>query len=77
VARSVHARLDSASEDILDRLHRQTGRSESELVREGLRLLAQSRRPPRAPKVIGLGRFASGKSDLGSNKRHLRGFGKS
>jgi hypothetical protein len=25
--------------------------------------------------VVGVGKFASGVSDLGSNKKHLRGFG--
>jgi hypothetical protein len=28
-----------------------------------------------AQKVIGIGRFDSGVSDLGSNKKHLEGFG--
>jgi hypothetical protein len=31
---------------------------------------------PRKRKIIGLGRFRSGRSDLGSNKQHLQGFGK-
>ena len=27
-------------------------------------------------KIVGLGQFTSGKKDLGSNKEHLKGFGK-
>jgi hypothetical protein len=28
------------------------------------------------PRIAGIGQFASGIDDLGSNKRHLKGFGK-
>jgi hypothetical protein len=28
------------------------------------------------PRIIGLGEFSSGVRDLGSNKNHLKGFGK-
>jgi len=31
---------------------------------------------PDRPRIAGLGQFASGISDLGSNKKHLKGFGK-
>jgi hypothetical protein len=37
--------------------------------------LASPRPAAGRPRVIGLGRFASGVLDLGSNKKHLRGFG--
>ena len=57
-------------------LVRELGWSPSQVVREGLRVLEASylRRKKRA--VIGLGRFCSGVPDLGSNKKHLRGFGR-
>jgi len=45
-------------------------------VREGLRLVEASQLRKKRRGVIGLGQFSSGVSDLGSNKRHLEGFGK-
>jgi hypothetical protein len=54
----------------LDRL----GLSPSMVVREGIRLLAATQ--PESRKIAGLGKFSSGASDLGSNKKHLQGFGR-
>jgi len=76
VSKIVQARLDDETRAVLERLRRQTGVGESELVRRGLKLLA-SASEERPKRIIGLGRFASGRTDLGSNKRHLRGFGRS
>jgi hypothetical protein len=76
MAKIVHARLDDDSEALLRRLGRDMGLSDSELLRRGLSALqAVSGRSGR-PRLIGLARFASGQPDLGSNKRHLAGFGK-
>ncbi len=76
MARMVHARLDEETDGVLRRLRRSTGLGESELIRRGLRALgAVSARRGRTG-VIGLGEFASGIRDLGSNKRHLDGFGR-
>jgi len=72
--KTVQARLDAATEKTLARLVDQLGVSPSMVVREGIRLLAASQ--PKSRKIIGLGKFASGISDLGSNKKHLRGFGR-
>ncbi len=76
MAETVQARLDRESQKKLNRLVRRLGLSPSEVVREGIRLLAacQTQHPP--ARIIGAGRFASGKSDLGSNKAHLKGFGR-
>jgi hypothetical protein len=52
----------------------QLGVSPSTVVREGIRLLAASQ--PKSRKIAGLGKFASGIPDLGSNKKHLKGFGR-
>jgi hypothetical protein len=51
------------------------GWSPSRVVRQGVLLLAACYAAPSAKRVIGVGRFASGVPDLGSNKKHLRGFG--
>jgi hypothetical protein len=45
-------------------------------VREGLRVLEASQLRRRKRAITGLGKYASGVSDLGSNKKHLRGYGK-
>lgn len=73
MGRIVHARLDDESERLLSSLRRRTGLPDSELLRRGLKALAVPRKGKAA--VVGLGRFASGARDLGSDKRHLRGFG--
>lgn len=73
---NVQARLDRRSQLALDGLVRRLGWSPSRVVREALRLLAACYGKPYTKKVIGIGRFASGVPDLGSNKKHLRGFGR-
>jgi hypothetical protein len=45
-------------------------------VREGLRLLAACRIRQGRRTIIGMGKFDSGVRDLGSNKEHLKGFGR-
>lgn len=76
MSRVAHIRLDPPTEAILERLTRETGRTPSELVREGLRMVAAAVPSPGTPEVVGLGAFESGTPDLGSNKAHLRGFGR-
>ena len=73
---NVQARLDRRSQIALQRLVVRLGWSPSRVVREGLRLLAACYSGPSGKRVIGVGRFASGISDLGSNKNHLKGFGR-
>ncbi len=78
MSRVVQARLDGATERLLLDLRRRLGLSDSQLVRRGLAALAEQEiGHPAPPKVTGIGRFASGHSDLGSNRAHLRGFGRS
>jgi hypothetical protein len=72
--KTVQARLDANTAKTLARLVDQMGLSPSMVVREGIRLLAASQ--PRSRKIVGLGKFASGVPDLGSNKKHLKGFGR-
>ena len=73
---AIHAMLDERSRKRLAALVRELGWAPSQVVREGLRVLEGTylRRKPRG--IIGLGKFGSGASDLGSNKEHLRGFGR-
>ncbi len=76
-ARIVQARLDKDTERVLTTLRRRTGLSESELVRRALRALSAGPQAVGAKKIHGLGRFSSGLPDLGSNREHLAGFGRS
>jgi len=73
---NVQARLDRSSQLALKELVRRLGWSPSRVVREGLRMLAACYGKPSTKRVIGIGQFASGVPDLGSNKKHLRGFGR-
>jgi hypothetical protein len=72
---AIQARLDDRSRKRLQVLMRELGWSPSEVVREGLRVLEASYLRRKKRGVIGLGKFSSGVPDLGSNKKHLRGFG--
>ena len=73
---TVQARLDAAEQRTLARLVRNLGWSPSRVVREGLRLLEASQPGVRPRRIAGLGKFSSGVRDLGSNKKHLKGFGR-
>ena len=74
----VHARLDENTRKTLLRLKRRYGWSDSEVVRQGIRALGETETAPqdRARQIVGLGKFKSGIPDLGSNKDHLRNFGR-
>jgi len=75
MSKMVHARLDPDTDNLLRRLRRSTGLGDSELIRRGLRVLETLQAGQGRPGIIGLGAFSSGIADLGSNKRHLDGFG--
>jgi len=71
----IHARLDAETERMLRQLERRFGWTDSQVVREGIKVLnGLTARGPR--RVLGLGRFRSGIPDLGSSKTHLKGFGR-
>jgi Arc/MetJ-type ribon-helix-helix transcriptional regulator len=74
----IHARLSDEDRAVLDELKKWTGRSESELVREGLRLIQRELKPKRsALDVAGKssGKFRGGPKDLSTSKEHLAEFG--
>ena len=71
---NVQARLDRRSQAALNNLVKRLGWSPSRAVREGLLLLDACYGKPSGKRVIGVGRFASGKPDLGSNKEHLKDY---
>ena len=73
---TVQARLTAEEQRALAHLVSHLGWSPSRIVREGLRLVAALHPPAGHPRIAGLGQFCSGKPDLGSNKKHLKGFGR-
>ena len=74
----VHARLDEHTREIMRRLQRRHGWSDSDIVRFGIRALAETEllAEERTMRIVGLGKFASGVDDLGSNEAHLEDFGR-
>jgi hypothetical protein len=73
---SIQARLDKETEKSLAQLVRRLGWTPSRVVREALRLMAACYLPKGKRTIIGLGKFDSGIRDLGSNKEHLKDFGR-
>ena len=74
----VHARVGKEDRALLDRLKHATGRSESDLVRRGLRLVAKELGGrPSARELAGpsVGKFERGPRDVSTNRTHLDGFG--
>jgi hypothetical protein len=71
----VQARLDEEAQQALAEVIKRNGWSTSRAVREGLRLLVQQQGGDAASRMIGIGMFASGVSDMGSNKKYLEGLG--
>lgn len=76
VKATVQARLDPETGRTLDQLVTRLGWTPSRVVREGLRLLAATNGRARRPRIAGVGKFASRVRDLGSNPKHLTGFGR-
>jgi hypothetical protein len=76
MARIVHARIDEETAKMLKELQCRLGWSDSQVVREGIKVLNGLLGRGPAGRIIGLGRFRSGIPDLGSNKNHLKGFGR-
>lgn len=72
---SIQARLDPETQVILERLTKRLGWSSSQVVREGLRLLAKDHKVSTGTKIIGLGQF-DGPPDLATNKKYMKGFGR-
>lgn len=75
----IHARLADADRAVLEELKQATGRSESEIVRLGIHLVAkEERRGQSALALAGrsVGRFKKGPKDLARNPQHLDGFGR-
>jgi Arc/MetJ-type ribon-helix-helix transcriptional regulator len=75
---TITLKIPEATARWLEEQAKQRHRSKSELVREAIEQLRKASRPKSALTVAGdaVGRVASGKRDLASNKAHLRRFGR-
>lgn len=73
---TVQARLDDETTAALKVIARRNGWSASQAVREAIKLLTRQSEPGKPAQIIGLGKYDSGIIDLGSNKKHLEGYGK-
>ena len=76
MSRIIQARIDEETESLLSQLQLRLGWSDSQIVREGIKALGVLSGPSQRRKIVGVGKFASGKADLASNKKHLKGFGR-
>jgi len=77
MGRIVQARLDEDTLQLLTRLRRLTGLTDSELLRRGVRRLAQDTGKTPRRRIVGIGRFAAKAADLATNKKYLKDFGRS
>jgi predicted DNA-binding protein len=74
----IHARLSKEDRTVLERLKQSTGRTESEIVRRGLKLVVEEEGRRRSALDLAgrsVGRFKKGPRDLSTNKKRLEGFG--
>jgi len=74
----IHARLGQEDRAVLQALKQSTGRTESELVRRGIQLIADEEgRRTSALALAGRSvcRFKRGPRDLSTNRKRLEGFG--
>ena len=75
MSKVVQARLDDETESLRTKLQKQTGWSNSEIVRRGIRLLASVSLSTSKRRFSGIGKYDSGVPDLATNKAHMEGFG--
>lgn len=71
----VQARLDRETQAVLERLVKRHGWSTSRVVREGIRLVEQRQAAVVRPRLIDIGMFEGGPTDLSTNKKYLEDLG--
>jgi hypothetical protein len=72
---AVQARLSAEEQRLLDELVSELDWTPSQVVREGIRLV-RAAHPPAGRRIIGAGKFPSGRGDLATNKAYLKDFGR-
>jgi hypothetical protein len=71
----VRASLDEEAVRQISALATRLGWTRSQVLREGIRVLAAVYPAARKRTISGIGQFTSHIQDLGSEKAHLKGFG--
>jgi hypothetical protein len=72
----VQTRLDPETQTILERIVNESGLTRSDVLREGIKLVAEKKLSHRKHGLIGAGMFDTGIPDLATNKKYLEDFGK-
>ena len=68
--------IDAETEQVVAALEEKLGWNDARIVREGIHSLQRLLTSGRKRKIVGIGKIASGRSALASNKAHLAGFGR-
>lgn len=79
MSKYVHTRITADEDRLLSDLVKSSGKSISELVRSGLKLLHEREESGKSALDIcrgSVGKFAAPKSDLSLKKKHLIGYGR-
>jgi hypothetical protein len=76
VNRILTIRLDAETARLLEEESKATRRSKGEVVRRALRERVRPRHPTALAKLARFVGVMNGPSDLSTNKKHLRGFGR-
>jgi ribbon-helix-helix CopG family protein len=71
----VQTRVDEETKAELEKVAREQGKSVSDLVREGIRVVVNHHSSTPRRKWIGVGKHDSGMPDLSTNPKSMEGFG--
>ncbi len=71
----VQTRLDEETKAALESVARQQGKSVSDLVREGIRMVVSQHSASPRRKWVGVGKYDAGIPDLSTNPKYMEGFG--
>jgi hypothetical protein len=72
---TIHARLDEETEALRAELKKRSGWTDSEIVRQGIKVLAAVTPAGKKRSLRGAGKYRSGVPDLATNKKYMEGFG--
>ena len=75
MSKVIQARLDDETSALREDLKDRLGWTDSQIVREAIRLLASVTPKNGKRKLSGIGKFESGIPDLATNPKYMEGFG--
>jgi len=71
----IQTRVDEETRAELEKVARQQGKSVSDLVREGIRVVVNNHSASHRRKWIGVGKYDAGIPDLSTNPKYMEGYG--